>query len=103
MILFKPTKMAAVSSKTSDVLAAVTLPGSTTRTLAELLVEVRDCRLCESHLPLGPRPILRANETARILIVGQAPGLRVHTTGMAWDDASGERLRAWMPLSISAS
>ena len=96
MILVKPTKMAAASSKSSDVLAAVTLPGSTTRTLAELLVAVRDCRLCEAHLPLGPRPILRANETARILIVGQAPGLRVHTTGMAWDDASGERLRAWM-------
>lgn len=90
--------MAAATRKTSGVLAAVIPLGSPTRTLAELLVGVRDCRLCEAHLPLGLRPILRAHETARILIVGQAPGLRVHTTGMAWDDASGERLRAWMGL-----
>jgi len=61
-----------------------------------LLGAVRGCRACEAHLPLGPRPVLRAGETARILIVGQAPGLRVHTTGNAWDDPSGERLRAWM-------
>jgi uracil-DNA glycosylase len=65
-------------------------------TLDELLVAVRDCRVCEGLLPLGPRPVLRASDTARILIVGQAPGLRVHTTGIPWDDASGERLRSWM-------
>ena len=57
---------------------------------------VRSCRACEAHLPLGPRPVLRAAETARILIVGQAPGVRVHTTGIPWDDLSGERLRGWM-------
>lgn len=67
-------------------------------TLDELLVAVRDCRACEHHLPLGPRPVLRAAPTARILVVGQAPGLRVHKTGVPWDDASGERLRAWMGL-----
>ena len=66
------------------------------RTLEVLLGAVRDCRACEPHLPLGPRPILRAGETARILVVGQAPGARVHTTGIPWDDPSGERLRAWM-------
>ena len=66
------------------------------RTLEVLLEAVRDCRACEPHLPLGPRPILRAGETARILVVGQAPGARVHTTGIPWDDPSGERLRAWM-------
>jgi uracil-DNA glycosylase len=65
-------------------------------TLDQLLVAVRDCRVCEGQLPLGPRPVLRAAATARILIVGQAPGLRVHTTGIPWDDPSGERLRAWM-------
>ena len=65
-------------------------------TLEALLVAVRSCRACEAHLPLGPRPVLRASETARILIVGQAPGVRVHTSGIPWDDPSGERLRAWM-------
>jgi uracil-DNA glycosylase len=66
------------------------------RTLKTLLAAVRDCRACEAHLPLGPRPVLRAGETARVLIVGQAPGVRVHTTGIPWDDSSGNRLRAWM-------
>ena len=65
-------------------------------TLDALLAAVRRCRACEAHLPLGPRPVLRAGGTARILIVGQAPGARVHATGIAWDDPSGERLRAWM-------
>ena len=67
-------------------------------TLESLLEAVRDCRACEKHLPLGPRPVLRAATTARILIVGQAPGLRVHNTGIPWDDPSGERLRAWMAI-----
>jgi uracil-DNA glycosylase len=66
------------------------------RTLELLLAAVRSCRACEAHLPLGPRPVLRAGVTARILIVGQAPGVRVHTTGIPWDDLSGERLRGWM-------
>lgn len=64
--------------------------------LEMLLDAVRACRACASGLPLGPRPVLRASASARILIVGQAPGLRVHTTGIPWDDPSGERLRAWM-------
>ena len=72
------------------------MPQARYPTLEALLAAVRNCRACEAHLPLGPRPVLRAGETARILIVGQAPGLRVHTTGLAWDDPSGERLRAWM-------
>lgn len=63
------------------------------------MAAVRACRACERHLPLGPRPVLRAAPTARILIVGQAPGLRVHTTGIPWDDPSGERLRTWMGAS----
>src|SRR5213596_3751309 len=65
-------------------------------TLEALLAAVRACRVCEAHLPLGPRPVLRAGATARILVVGQAPGVRVHRTGVPWDDPSGERLRAWM-------
>lgn len=66
--------------------------------LDELLARIRDCRACEAHLPLGPRPILRASSTARILVVGQAPGARVHATGIPWDDPSGERLRMWMGM-----
>lgn len=64
--------------------------------LQRLLAEVRACRLCEQHLPLGPRPVLRAGSRARILIVGQAPGTRVHATGIPWNDPSGDRLRAWL-------
>jgi uracil-DNA glycosylase len=67
-------------------------------TLEALLAAVRKCRVCEGQLPLGPRPVLRVGEKARILVVGQAPGVRVHTTGIPWDDPSGVRLRAWMGL-----
>lgn len=74
----------------------VALPKTSYPTLDALLAAVRDCRACEADLPLGPRPVLRADDAARILIVGQAPGVRVHTTGTPWDDLSGERLRAWM-------
>jgi len=71
-------------------------------TLNELLAAVRACRACEAHLPRGPRPVLSAGRSARILIVGQAPGLRVHTTGIPWDDPSGERLRGWMGVTKAA-
>jgi uracil-DNA glycosylase len=63
-------------------------------TIEALPAAVRDCRACEAHLPLGPRPVSRAGETAHILVVGQAPGVRVHTTRISWDGPSGERLRA---------
>ena len=66
------------------------------KSLERLLREVRACRACEKSLPLGPRPILRASSTARILVVGQAPGTRVHETGVPWNDPSGDRLREWM-------
>jgi uracil-DNA glycosylase len=71
-------------------------------TLEALLAAVRECRACEAYLPLGPRPVLRAGESARILIVGQAPGLRVHITGIPWDDPSGDRLRGWMGVDADA-
>jgi len=66
--------------------------------LAALLGEIRACRACAEHLPLGPRPVLRAAPTARLIIVGQAPGTRVHESGVPWDDPSGERLREWLAL-----
>ena len=67
-------------------------------TLDSLLQAIRACRVCAAHLPLGPRPVLQAGATARILIVGQAPGARVHASGVPWDDRSGERLREWMGI-----
>jgi uracil-DNA glycosylase len=66
--------------------------------LDHLLADIRACRLCEAHLPLGPRPVLQASPTARLLIVGQAPGTRVHASGVPWDDASGRRLREWLQM-----
>ena len=66
--------------------------------LDELLGKIRDCRACEGQIPLGPRPVLRASATARLLIVGQAPGTRVHATGIPWNDPSGDRLRNWLGL-----
>ena len=71
-------------------------------TLAALLEAVRGCRARERHLPLGPRPVLQAGTTARVLVVGQAPVARAHATGVPWDDASGERLRIWMAVDKQA-
>ena len=67
-------------------------------TLDALLLRVRACRNCEAYLPLGPRPVLQASASARILIVGQAPGAKVHASGVPWSDKSGERLRDWMGI-----
>ena len=66
--------------------------------LDRLLVEVRACRHCAAELPLGPRPVLQCAPGARILIAGQAPGRRVHASGLPFDDPSGERLRAWLGI-----
>lgn len=67
--------------------------------LPTLLDEVRACTRCEAHLPHGPRPVVQVGASARILIAGQAPGRKVHESGIPFDDASGERLRAWLGLS----
>ncbi len=66
--------------------------------LQYLIDKVRQCRHCEAHLPLGPRPVLQAASSARILVIGQAPGTRVHETGVPWNDRSGDRLRSWMAV-----
>jgi len=66
---------------------------------AALLTEVRACTLCAEHLPLGPRPIVQLHPSARILIAGQAPGRKVHETGVPFNDASGDRLREWLGIS----
>lgn len=69
-----------------------------TRSLDSLLAKIRDCRICEAHLPLGPRPVLQASSTSRLLIISQAPGRRVHHSGVPFDDPSGDRLREWMGI-----
>ena len=66
--------------------------------LDKLLTDVRACRVCETHLPLGPKPVLRAKRSAKILVIGQAPGTKVHESGIPWNDASGKRLREWMSV-----
>lgn len=72
---------------------------SSTMPFDELVAQVRQCRICEAHLPLGPRPIIQISQSARILVVGQAPGRRVHETGLPFNDPSGDRLRDWMGIS----
>lgn len=67
-------------------------------TLAQAVAEARACRICADHLPLGPRPVFLVGAGARLLIVGQAPGRRVHATGIPWNDPSGEQLRAWLRM-----
>lgn len=67
-----------------------------------LLQQIRTCRVCEAHLPLGANPVLRAAGSARLMIVGQAPGRRVHETGIPWNDPSGDRLRLWLNMSREA-
>ena len=64
--------------------------------LEKLLIDVRACTVCHQELPYGPNPILRAKKNARILIIGQAPGIKVHESGVPWNDPSGKRLRSWM-------
>jgi len=64
-----------------------------------LLRDVRACTICEKYLPLGPRPVLQIHPKSRVLIAGQAPGKKVHKSGIPFDDASGNRLREWMGIS----
>src|SRR5665213_1717916 len=69
--------------------------------LKRILRDVRACRICEAELPLGPRPVVQLASTARLLIIGQAPGSKVHRSGIPWNDASGDRLRDWLGMDRS--
>lgn len=69
------------------------------KSLDALLTEVRACRACADVLPLGPRPVVQVSATARLLIASQAPGTKVHDSGIPFCDASGDRLREWMGVS----
>ena len=66
---------------------------------AALLAQVRGCELCTAELPMGPRPVLQLHPAARILVAAQAPGRKVHETGIPFNDASGERLRSWLGVT----
>ncbi|MCW5519877.1 uracil-DNA glycosylase family protein [Aureitalea sp. L0-47] len=67
--------------------------------MKQLLTEIRSCTICSEHLPLGPRPVIEASENSKIIIVGQAPGTKVHESGVPWDDQSGKKLREWLNVS----
>lgn len=64
----------------------------------QLRQRIAACTLCAAHLPLGPRPVTRFSATSRILVIGQAPGTKVHLSGVPWDDDSGNRLRGWLGI-----
>ena len=67
--------------------------------MQDLLYDIRNCSLCKAHLPLGPRPVVTAHANAKIVIIGQAPGTKVHASGIPWDDASGKQLRSWLDVT----
>jgi uracil-DNA glycosylase len=67
--------------------------------MEELLHNIRQCQICKQHLPFGPRPVVSAHPDSKIVIIGQAPGTKVHLSGIPWDDASGKQLRKWLNVS----
>lgn len=67
---------------------------------ASLLKEIRACSACKDHLPFPPKPVLDFSSKSKIVIIGQAPGLKVQESGIPWNDASGERLREWLGVSM---
>lgn len=67
--------------------------------MQDLLFNIRNCSICKAHLPLGPRPVATAHPDSKIVIIGQAPGTKVHASGIPWDDASGKQLRKWLGVT----
>lgn len=67
--------------------------------MKELIREIQNCQVCAEFLPLGPRPVVSVSPKSKILIIGQAPGTKVHASGIPWDDQSGKRLRQWLNVS----
>ena len=70
-----------------------------TSSVQHLINKIKACSLCEAHLPLGANPVFLAHPKSKILIVGQAPGTRVHKTGIPWNDPSGIQLRKWLNVT----
>ena len=69
-----------------------------TDTIETIFRDIRACTHCAADLPMGPRPVVRGTASARVCIIGQAPGVRVHRSGVPWDDPSGKRLRGWLEV-----
>ena len=69
--------------------------------MQQLLKEIKQCKVCETHLPLGANPVVVAHLESKILIIGQAPGTKVHATGIPFNDPSGERLRDWLGVNAT--
>lgn len=69
--------------------------------MKELLAEIKSCSICAEHLPHGTRPVLQASNNAQLVIIGQAPGRKVHESGIPWDDASGRQLRNWLRVDTN--
>ena len=67
--------------------------------MQDLLTNIRKCDVCAKNLILGPRPVVSAHIKSKIIIIGQAPGTKVHASGIPWDDASGKQLRKWLNVS----
>ncbi len=67
--------------------------------MKKLLQQIRDCTVCQNHLAAGVRPIVAADPKSKIIIIGQAPGKIVHTTGIPWNDKSGDNLRNWLGVT----
>ena len=67
--------------------------------MQDLLINIRNCDVCAKNLILGPRPVVSAHVESKIIIIGQAPGTKVHASGIPWDDASGKQLRKWLNVS----
>jgi len=66
--------------------------------MKDLLDQIKNCEVCKTNLPLEPRPVLSANSKSKIVIIGQAPGVKVHESGIPWDDRSGDLLRNWLGI-----
>ena len=67
--------------------------------MKDLIEEIKQCTICSKHLPLGPRPVFSIAKDSKIAIIGQAPGTKVHESGIPWDDASGKQLRKWLAVT----
>ena len=67
--------------------------------MKNLLSEIKQCTICEPYLDLGANPVVTGHINSKIVIIGQAPGTKVHTSGIPWDDASGKQLRKWLNVS----
>lgn len=67
--------------------------------MQNLLLKIKNCSTCKAHLPLGPNPVLRAHSESKIVVIGQAPGSKVHASGIPWSDASGKQLRKWLGVT----